>query len=221
MNAIQENVLDRLKIEPPAAERSEQLGQEDFLALMVAQLRNQDPFKPMENGDFLAQMAQFSTVSGIQEMQSAITQLAESLYSNQVLQASSLVGKTVEAPLGRAALGDEGAVSGSLDLSSSAGNAVVNIKDASGALVKRLPLGSVSAGTAEFVWDGTDSNGARAAPGVYDVHAEASFDGEPVALPVLLNARVASVSLDAVTSAPVLELDNGHSLSLGDVRRIK
>src|SRR3569832_2993970 len=77
---------------------SDKLGQSDFLKLMTSQLRNQDPMQPMDIGAFLGQIAQFSQVSGIQDMQASVKQLVDTLSSNQAMQASSQVGKTVVAP---------------------------------------------------------------------------------------------------------------------------
>jgi len=75
-------------------ERTSVLGQSDFLKLMTTQLMNQDPLQPMENGEFLAQMAQFSTVSGITEMNDSIQNLSESYRSQQLMQASGLINKS-------------------------------------------------------------------------------------------------------------------------------
>jgi flagellar basal-body rod modification protein FlgD len=72
-----------------------ELGQDDFLELMVAQLKNQDPMKPMESGEFLGQLAQFGTVNGIRSLQSSSKGLLSTLQSVQALQASNLVGRSV------------------------------------------------------------------------------------------------------------------------------
>ena len=114
------------------ASKDARLGQEDFLELMTTQLQNQDPFKPMENGDFLAQMAQFSTVDGIQNLQKSFEQLSQSLVSNQALQAAGLVGRSVLAPTGLAALESGGAVKGVVSLPASSSEVTVHITDASG-----------------------------------------------------------------------------------------
>jgi len=97
-------------------ENAARLGQEEFLELMIAQLQNQDPFEPMENGNFLAQMAQFGTVSGIQELQQSFESLSSSLVSNQALQAAALVGRQVLAPAGVAILEEGGGLQGAVEL---------------------------------------------------------------------------------------------------------
>ena len=79
---------------PPAQESGGDLGQEDFLTLMISQFRNQDPFEPMDNGDFLGQLAQFGTVNGIEQLNSAFAGLAGSIQSDQALQADKHVKLT-------------------------------------------------------------------------------------------------------------------------------
>ena len=95
------DALSGLRLEVPQAAREGDLGQEDFLHLMLTQLKNQDPFKPMESGEFLGQLAQFGTVQGLAGLQTSFDSLSSSLVSNQALQASSLVGRSA---LARAAL---------------------------------------------------------------------------------------------------------------------
>ena len=102
-----------------AAGNKQSLGQTDFLKLMTTQLQYQDPFKPMDNGEFLGQMAQFSTVSGIQDLQASFSSLASSLQTSQALQGASLVGHAVLVPATSGYLGDDTALSGAVDVKSS------------------------------------------------------------------------------------------------------
>ena len=97
------------------------LGQDEFFQLMVAQLTNQDPLKPLESNEFLGQVAQFSTVTGVQDMHQAITDLAASFQSNQALQASTMVGRDVLVPGSRTLLGADGTLKAAADLPASTG----------------------------------------------------------------------------------------------------
>ena len=97
-----------------------QLQQEDFLELMIAQFSNQDPFAPLENGDFLGQLAQFGTVSGIEELQQSFETVAASLNSDQALQASTLIDHEVLAPGNIGVLEAGGTIQGAVELSNSA-----------------------------------------------------------------------------------------------------
>lgn len=196
------------------------LGQEQFLKLMVAQLKHQDPTKPLDNAEFLSQIAQFSTVTGIQELQSSFTQLAGSMQSNQLLQTSTLVGRSVlvESDLGTLPAG--GNLGGAVRLSSSTPELMVTIQDARGAIVRRLEMGTQAAGQVRFNWDGIADNGQNAPPGVYRVKAEASVDGKTVALDTLTAASVESVTLDKATQALSLNLAGLGPVAFSKVRQI-
>jgi flagellar basal-body rod modification protein FlgD len=202
-----------------ASASSPQLGQQQFLSLMVAQLKNQDPMQPMQNGEFLGQMAQFGTVSGIQDLQKSFGSLATALQSNQALMASSLVGRTVLAPGNAGALAAGGALAGAVDLPASTADVVVNITDSSGQLVQRLDLGAQSAGTARFAWNGITAAGTPAMPGVYKVSAQALNGTQQYAPNTLMEARVDSVSLGGANGL-TLNLAGLGAVNLSDVKQI-
>lgn len=197
----------------------EELGQEDFLHLMTAQLENQDPFKPMENGDFLAQIAQFSTVSGIGDLQKSFDQLSQSLVSNQALQAANLVGRKVLAPTGVVALEQGSTVKGSVDLHAASSQVSVKIHDRSGQVIRQLELGSQAAGPVAFQWDGLRDDGTFAAPGNYLVQAEAAFDNGNEALETLVASQVNSVTLNN-NGGLLLDLSGVGPLDFNEVRQI-
>lgn len=200
---------------------SNQLGQDQFLELMLAQLSHQDPLKPMENGDFLAQMAQFSTVTGIHELQASVDKLSASLQSNQALQASALVGRSVMVPTDRGILEEGEALTGAIDLPASTSAISLTISDPSGQVVRRLQLGSQAAGMVQFAWDGITDGGQNANPGTYKVAAEAFIDGEPTALSTLMSAKVESVSLGQGRSQDlVLNVAGMGPMKLSDVAQI-
>lgn len=199
---------------------SNELAQADFLKLMVTQLRNQDPFKPMENGDFLAQIAQFSSVSGIEQLNNSFSSLSESMASNQAVQAAALVDRNVLAPLEFGVLPEGGMLEGVVDLPSSAGNLVVGIYDASGALVREIPLGVQEAGQIAFSWDGTTDSGEYAPPGVYQVKAQATVGDENEALQTLISARVDSVSFGAGAQGLQLNLAGLGPIAFDEVSQL-
>ena len=196
-----------------------EMGQEDFLELMTAQLQHQDPFKPMESGDFLAQIAQFSTVEGIGDLNEGFAQLSQSLVSNQALQATNLVGRQVLAPTGVAALAQGGSVRGSVELPAASGDVVVNVYDQAGQVIRRLELGSQAAGPVEFQWDGLKDDGQFATPGNYFVSAEANIDGQYESVGTLLVSEVRSVTLSN-SGGLLLDLDGIGSLDFSEVRQI-
>jgi len=154
------------------------LGQGDFLKLMVTQLNNQDPMEPMDNGAFLGQIAQFSTVTGLEDLQTSFADFASSLSSDQALQASSLIGRSVYAPLSEGVLSEVGTIDGELTLPVSSGDVSVKISDASGQLIRTISLGTQAAGPVPFSWDGKMESGQRAPAGSYAIDAQARIDGQ-------------------------------------------
>jgi flagellar basal-body rod modification protein FlgD len=202
-----------------ANQKSKSLGQDDFLKLMTTQLQNQDPMKPMDNNTFLAQIAQFSTVQGIGDLNKNFSALSSSLVSNQALQATSLVGHKVLAPTGVAALKQGGSIQGSVDLPAASGDVVVSVRDQSGQVVRRLNLGSQAAGAVDFKWDGRKNDGTYAAPGSYFLSTEASVNGKFEAVDTLLASDVRSVTLSS-SGGLLLDLDGVGALDFSEVRKI-
>jgi flagellar basal-body rod modification protein FlgD len=172
------------------------LDQEQFLKLMTTQMTHQDPTKPMQNGEFLTQMAQFGTVSGIQDLQQSFKDFAASISSDQALQATGLIGRQVSVPSNEAILSAGGRIKGSVTLNTSATNLTLKIVDpATGEILATKSLGGHSAGPVNFEWDGIKANGNPASPGVYKVQLETIADGVNTALQPNIYAPVDSVSM--------------------------
>lgn len=196
-----------------------ELGQEDFMELMVAQLRNQDPMKPMENGEFLTQIAQFSQVSGLQDLQKSFDELSTSLVSNQALQAASLVGRDVLAPTGLGVLAQGGSIRGDVELPSASSRVAVKIYDGAGQVVRTLELGSQASGSALFQWDGLRDDGTYAQPGAYLVSATAEFNGTNEAVEANVVNRVNGVTLGN-NGGLLLDLEGVGPLDFTEVKQI-
>jgi flagellar basal-body rod modification protein FlgD len=156
---------------------NDQLDQADFLRLMTTQLKNQDPTKPLDGQQFMAQLAQFSTLNGIIEMKQSLDTLAQSLQSMNTLQASNLVGHSVLIDGDKGYLDADGSLSGRATLTETANNLTVVVSDAAGREVRRINLGAKPAGAVDFQWDGLDGNGARSAPGLYAFRVEGTVAG--------------------------------------------
>lgn len=180
----------------PAKTKKTTLDQEQFLKLMTTQMTHQDPTKPMQNGEFLSQMAQFGTVSGIQDLQQSFKDFAASISSDQALQATGLIGRTVSVPSGEAVLAAKGSIKGSVNLTASSPSVTLKILDsATGEIIAAKSLGEKSAGPASFEWDGVKSNGNPASPGVYKVQVETLVNGVNTVLQPNIQAQVDSVSM--------------------------
>ena len=132
----------------------DQLGQEDFLKLMTTQLQNQDPFAPMENGEFIAQMAQFSTVTGITSMDESLKNVAAKLGETRIATAANMLGHSVLVPGKIARADDDGSVNGIIDLPSASTNVNVVFKSQNGEIIDTINLGNQSSGLVGFAWHG-------------------------------------------------------------------
>ena len=132
----------------------DQLGQEDFLKLMTTQLQNQDPFAPMENGEFIAQMAQFSTVTGITSMDESLKNVAAKLGETRIATAANMLGHSVLVPGKIARADDDGSVNGVIDLPSGSTNVNVVFKSQDGEIIDTINLGNQSSGLVGFAWHG-------------------------------------------------------------------
>lgn len=204
----------------PQAKARDELGQQDFLTLMISQFQNQDPFEPMDNGEFLGQLAQFSTVNGIQSLNTSFSGLAGSMQDNQALQAASLVGHSVLAVTDIGHLNDSGTIKGAVELTSSAGNVQIDITDEAGQLVQRLNLGQQPAGLANFEWSGVDESGDRAASGHYQVTARVIRGASIESVPTVIESQIQSVTLGQFGGGMTLNLAGGQEMPLGQVYQI-
>jgi flagellar basal-body rod modification protein FlgD len=223
MTTIDTQTLDSLGLSQQQTQKTasgDKLGQSDFLKLMVTQLNNQDPMKPMESGEFYTQIAQFSEVAGIQDLQSSFAQVAAAMYSSQALQASAMVGRAVLVPADSSSLAAGGVMVGTVDLTSSASNVQLSITDSVGQVVRSIDMGPQSSGSATFVWDGKKDNGEAAAPGTYKIAATTQVDGKAQALTTSLAATVDSVTLGKSGQGITLNLSGIGPVALADVKQV-
>jgi flagellar basal-body rod modification protein FlgD len=150
------------------------INEQEFLKLMTTQLQDQDPSNPVSNAEFFSQIAQFSTVSGINQLNSSFSALSAQLAASQTLQAASMVGQSVLVPGSAGQLTSSG-LYGTVTVPAS-GDVKVGIYNSSGTLVNTLDLGVQSAGTVPFTWNGQDANGNALATGTYTSAQAASTD---------------------------------------------
>ena len=135
-----------------AGKQKETLGQSDFLKLMTTQLQNQDPFAPMENGDFIAQMAQFSTVTGIAEMGESLKSLSSQLGEFRIATATNLLGHSVLVPGNKVRPNSDGEVHGVLDLPRASSATNVVFSNDAGEVLHTMDLGAQASGLVGFSW---------------------------------------------------------------------
>jgi len=197
------------------------LGGTDFLTLMLAQLKNQDPTSPVDSNTFLTQLAQLSEVQGITSLNTSFSALSSSLSSNQALQASSLLGHQALVTSGTANLAANGSISGAVSVPQTTSQVTLNISDSSGALVGQINLGAQSAGLANFSWNGTQGNGSQAPAGQYTLSAQyAGQTSGGTAASTLVNGTIESVSMGAGSAGLTLNVAGVGSVPFSSVQQI-
>lgn len=218
-NPSTSDVLANYRHQQEATRNGSELGKNEFMELMIAQLKNQNPLEPQENGEFIAQLAQFSSLEEMQKLTKSVDSVVGEFRSTQALQASAMVGRTVLAPANFGMLDDSGEVSGVINVPASTGGLRVSIQNASGELLRQMDLGASEAGQKAFRWDGQDGNGNVLPPGRYVVTAEASYPEGNEQLDTLISSNVDSVSLGKGGNI-TLNLAGMGSIALSEVQQI-
>ena len=194
-------------------------GAEDrFLKLLVTQLKNQDPLNPMDNAEITSQMAQISTVTGIDKLNSTMQEMATAFSANQSLQATAMVGHRILVPGSTLQL-QNGAAAGGLELLQAADRVSISIKDGSGQVVHTVDLGPQPAGVVSFQWDGVVDSGASAVPGNYSFAVEAAQGGKKIDATALALGLVAGV-MQGKTGV-LLNVNGMGAVALSDVKQIR
>jgi flagellar basal-body rod modification protein FlgD len=188
---------------------------------MLAQLKNQDPTSPVDSNQFLNQLASLSTVQGITQLNTSFGSLSTSLVSSQALQASSLLGHQALVSSSTANLTANGSVSGAIDVPQTTSQAVVNISDSGGSLVRQINLGAQSTGLANFSWDGKLQDGSQAAAGQYTLSAQfAGATSGATAAGTYVNGTVQSVTMGAGQTGLTLNVSGLGSVPFSGVKQI-
>lgn len=182
-----------------------EMDQSDFLALMTAQLKNQDPFAPVDNTQMVAQMAQFSSLAGISEMNTTLKAIADKLGGSSLNDALNYVGKTVLVEGSVAYPRTTGGLAGAVSLADDATNVTVTITDGAGKTLKTIEMGAQAEGAVAWDWDGTTETGDPAGDGPFQVKVTASNGEGMVKAQPLVWAPVSTVAMGS-DGQPVLTL---------------
>ena len=167
----------------------------DFIKLMTAQMKNQDPFEPMDNSQMVAQMAQFSSLSNQTDMSTTLKSIETKLGATSTSDALGFVGKTVLTEGKTAYPRTAGGFAGGVELDATATAVHLTISNANGEVVKSVNLGAQPAGTVNFDWDGTNEAGEAIGGGPFTISANARDGTKTVASRTLVWAPVTSVSM--------------------------
>ena len=200
------SLTDEVKIETKESKSS--LGQSDFLTLLMAQLKHQDPLNPMDNTDFTAQMAQFSSLEQLMNINKSLETLTESSSASGAAQAMALIGKEITAK-GSSVQVENGSASDIVfNLEDTAAEGAVVIEDEYGNVVRKIDLGSMSPGEKKIEWNGRDDFGAPLADGQYTYSVIAkNISGDLVDSETFMKGKVTGVSFeDGVAYAHVGDL---------------
>ena len=198
---------------------SSTMTQADFLKLMTAQLQAQDPTNPVDNSQFVSQMAQFSQLSTTQQLDTDLQTLSSNiswaLQTSQVLSSSNLVNRQVMVPSSTMSFDGTDSVKGAVNVTS-ASDVTVKVLDSNGNVVRTMPLGAQSAGLAQFTWDGKDDNGNAVAQGTYTVQAAAGS----TSLDTYVAGTVTGVGYGGSSLGTYLQVAGVGGVSLSQVAQI-
>ncbi|GAA0797751.1 flagellar hook assembly protein FlgD [Cupriavidus gilardii] len=192
--------------------------QNNFLKMLVTQMNNQDPLKPMDNAQLTSQLAQISTVSGMQTMNATLAQLLNQVSASRAMDSAALIGRTVMVP------GKEVAVSGGkpgqfgIDLPATADAVTVDVLDKDGNVVRTIDLKGQTAGVHDVSWDGKNNAGGVVPDGDYTFKVSATADGKSVQPVALVYGKVQAISGDA--NGVLVDIGGGHTALVDDVRKI-
>jgi flagellar basal-body rod modification protein FlgD len=187
--------------------------QNRFLKLLVTQMQNQDPLNPLDNAQVTSQMAQLSTVTGIDKLNSTLSAFSQS----QAYQAAGIIGHQVLASGSNLTL-SSGAGAGGYQLDGAADTVKISIFDGNGNLVRNLTQSTKAAGVNSFAWDGKNNSGTAVADGNYTFTIAASQAGQSVTATNLAYGNVNSVLMDS--SDPTLNVTGLGNVSLSNVKQI-
>jgi flagellar basal-body rod modification protein FlgD len=192
--------------------------QSSFLTLLVAQLKNQDPTNPLQNNELTTQLAQISTVSGIEKLNTTLGSVSGQLTNNQSVQASALIGHGVMIPGSKILAGSEATTPFGVELQQGADKVTATITDNTGKVLRTLDIGALSAGVHTFTWDGTATDGTTVPDGAYNVAINASNGGTQLVAQPLNFALVNGVTLS--NGKTLLDLGTYGTSTLDDIRQI-
>jgi flagellar basal-body rod modification protein FlgD len=209
------SVLPRSSVGGTLASSTADESQDRFLKLLVTQMRNQDPMNPMDNAQVTTQLAQISTVGGIDKLNNSLSAMSSAMSATQN---ASLIGRNVVVSSDLVRLGSTGPVTVGVELTGAADKVGVAIQDASGRTVRSLSFGALPQGTSTFEWDGRNDAGERVAAGDYSLRLNATNASRAVVASGLVAGYVDSVTVQGGSS--LLNLRGLGAADVSQVRRI-
>ncbi|MBD3767290.1 MAG: flagellar hook assembly protein FlgD [Gammaproteobacteria bacterium] len=196
------------------------MGQEDFLKLLTTQMQNQDPTNPVDNTKMIADMAQFSSLEAMKQLNDTVSSMSQMFKVNQAVQASVLVGKDVVVPGSKVNLVSGSSPVALVNIEEALTEVKAQIRDASGTVVREYAWDSLPIGQGDLKWDGKDASGNALPQGAYTLTAwGTNSEGARAAVGTLVAQKVTSV--DVGSSGATLNLADGSSASLDEIQQIR
>lgn len=214
--------MERISNTQPTGSASgkKELGQDDFLMLLTTQMQNQDPSKPMDPSSFITDLTQMSQLESTNKMQATMEEVSLGFKNLQVLQGSSLIGKSVEAVASSFSLQKNESQDFGLDSPEFLENVKIDITDKLGNPVKTISIGNTPQGLKNIEWDGLNNVGDPADSGDYTLSAYGeNSDGETVSINTIIPTKISSINVKDGGNIS-LTLANGETTELNSVRRI-
>ncbi len=200
------------------AKANDEMGKDAFLKLLVTQLQYQDPLQPADNTEFVAQLAQFSSLEGITNLNSSMENISDSVTGMQDISSAALVGRfaRIEGNAFESFIGADSEFGFSLD--DAASSVKVAIADSNGKVVRNLDMGPLPSGDHRVAWDGTDNDGARLDNGKYSFKITAVDQSDKTVLSTpYTTGLITSVGFDGGRASLKV---NGTAVSRDMIREI-
>ncbi|MDE1487767.1 flagellar hook assembly protein FlgD [Xenorhabdus bovienii] len=196
---------------------------DNFLNLLVAQLKNQDPTNPMQNNELTTQLAQISTVQGVEKLNKTLGAVVGQMEGNQAMQTTMLIGRTVMIPGDKILVGpdEENGISTSpfgFELTRPADNIKITIRDKEGVVVRKVEAEKVNVGVHKVQWDGKDADGKEVINGAYNFTVSASYQDQALVTLPLTSAEVNGVTRGE--DGTKLDLGLAGTVTMDQVRQI-
>lgn len=219
-SSLLKNVTRYEDVKDASKKTKEEMGKQDFLTLFTAQLQNQNPLEPVKNEAFVAQLAQFSQLEALTNMQGSLDKFVTSMSGERMLNSASLIGKKVAVTNTPTQLNAGGNITGSIDLPLGANGVQINVFDSKGKLVRELIAGPQLPGTMPFEWDGKDAANNPAPAGLYRLSAKGVVNGQTSDVPVNTLSTVRAIATNPSDGSVNVEVDGGKTMLLTDVKRV-
>ncbi|WP_293752720.1 flagellar hook capping FlgD N-terminal domain-containing protein [Limnohabitans sp. Rim8] len=219
-SSLLQNVSRYEDVKEASKKTKEDMGKQEFLTLFTAQLQNQNPLEPVKNEAFVAQLAQFSQLEALTNMQGSLDKFVTSMSSERMLGSASLIGKKVAVTDTPTQLTSGGVIDGSIDLPMGASGIQVSVFDSQGRLVQELIAGPQLPGTTPISWNGKDAAENPVPSGLYRLSAKAVVNGQTTDVPVSTLSTVRAISSNPTDGSVSVEVDGGKTMLLTDVKRV-